>query len=62
MLQAAPTVETIGDLADLIVEQSTSISLLHDRLEWRRQLPLQVALVAGGAVIGYLLGLWNPLG
>ena len=62
LLRSAPTVETITDLAELIVEQSSSISRLRERLEWRRQFPLQLALVVGGAVVGYLLGLWNPLG
>jgi hypothetical protein len=45
---------------------TSEVERLSMALGWRKQLPLQIAfLLVGvilGAAVGYLLTLWNPLG
>jgi Putative DNA-binding domain len=58
----------VGRLAVAVERQSTNIELqltrietLSRRLHWTRQLPIRVATAVLGAVVGYVLGVWNPL-
>ena len=48
-------------LADSIASMAAVIERLEGQLHWKRQLPLQAALLVAGAIVGYLLGVWNPL-
>lgn len=53
---------TVDRLANAVAESSERIEDLHAQLHWTRQLPVQLVLLAVGAIVGYLLGVWNPLG
>ena len=53
-------------VAEAMAALSSEVERLSVALGWRKQLPLQIAfLISGvilGAAVGYLLGVWNPLG
>lgn len=59
---AVPEQPAVEHMAAVIATLSELVERLEAQLHWRRQLPLQVALVIAGVVMGYLLGVWNPLG
>jgi predicted HTH transcriptional regulator len=48
-------------LAEAIQAQGQRIDELVAAAGWRRQLPVQLAFLFGGTVLGYVLGGWNPL-
>jgi predicted HTH transcriptional regulator len=59
---AADDASTVERLATAVAGASQRIEDLQAQLHWTRQLPLQLGLLALGAIVGYLLGAWNPLG
>lgn len=52
----------IEHMATVIATSAALVERLEAQLHWRRQLPLQLVLLVAGAAMGYLLGIWNPLG
>lgn len=52
----------IERMAAVIATSADRVERLEAQLQWRRQLPLQLGLLVVGAALGYLLGVWNPLG
>jgi predicted HTH transcriptional regulator len=61
-LVAAVAARSSQDIAVAMAELSDRLAELKRQLGWRRQLPLQIAFLLFGVVLGYLLALWNPLG
>src|SRR5271169_259281 len=49
-------------LAEAIAEQSALIERLTEATRWQKQLPLQLAILLAGAILGYLLSGLNPFG
>jgi predicted HTH transcriptional regulator len=50
------------DLPAAIAVLAETVERLERRAHWKRQLPTQMLLLVAGAIAGYLLGVWNPLG
>jgi predicted HTH transcriptional regulator len=50
------------NVANAMAAMEHQIGLLTAQLAWKKQLPYQVGFLVAGAVLGYLLAVWNPLG
>lgn len=53
--------EAVASQSEQVAQQSAQIGELLRRLHWTRQLPVRVGAAAIGAVIGYAIGVWDPL-
>ena len=37
------------------------VQTVRNEMGWRKQLPLQLGILIAGLLLGYLLGVWDPL-
>jgi predicted HTH transcriptional regulator len=56
-----PPEEEERRLAEAIQAQGQRLDELVEAAGWRKQLPIQLAFLFSGTVLGYALGGWNPL-